>query len=330
MLTVVRPEIFWHNLMVRVNTYNNVTAGSEWTMEGTNPDTVGMATISLVNLPTLSGPILYSNSGYSNITFNPTDRIALLYQSPDDLDIKIQTGDSHLYKTVQNIVGNGSYSIDMSDARQTENHQVSFPLSAANYDAQLFGYKNEDYDSPIPILSDHLISDGLAVDKINLHYPPAVFSGFHTKLMLQEQYTSEDTWFYHTEGVIPGEFVKINAGILAMQPQTGSLTLQTNGNFDMVTAQWEFIDHALMFYEWQVFAPDSAQKIILPEIPPAFRKMFPTISLDSLTFQYAEITDFYSLSSYTELTRTVFNPLQPEQMDRLDASSLRKTFNAVH
>jgi hypothetical protein len=327
MVTVVNAETFWHNFKVNINTYTNVAKGSEWTLQGTKPDTIGNARITLENLPTLSGPILYSNSGYHNLTFDPLDRTLLLYKLPDDLYIKIETAGGQLYKYFKDFLQTGNHTINMSNALQPESHPVSFPMQVENYEAELFGYKDADYDSPVPILADYLISDGLAVDSIHLHYPPSIFAGFHTKLMLQETYSSDDTWFFHTEGGIPNEFVKINADILSMQPKKGSMTIQTSGTFDMVAAHWEFVDYSLLFYEWQVFTSDSTSTVLLPEIAPAFKRMFSSISLDSLTFQYAELTDLQNLGSYNELINKLFDPVHPQQMDRFDASILRKNFS---
>jgi hypothetical protein len=328
MVTVVNSEIYWHNLMVHINTYTNVAKGTEWTIKGTKPDTVGMATISPVKLPTLSGPILYSNSGYSNTTFNSLDCIALLYKSPDDLYVKIQTPGGQFYKIVTDIVRNGKYTIDMSDAIQAESHAISFSVSAENYEAELYGYKDANYDSPVPILAENLISDGLPVNSVNLYYPPSIFAGFHTMLMLQETYASDVTWYYHTEGIIPDEFRKIDANILSMQPKTGGLMIQSSGTYNMVGAHWEFVDHALVFYEWQLFTPDTTRTMVIPEIAPAFKRMFPSISLDSLNFQYAELTDFQNLESYDELINKLFDPAHPSQMDRFDASIIRKIFTS--
>jgi hypothetical protein len=325
MVTFVNAETFWHNFMVHINTYTNVAKGSEWTIQGTRPDTIGNAHVTLKNMPTLSGPILYSNSGYHNLTFDPLDRTLLLYKSPDDLYVKIQTPGGQLYKYLQDFLRTGSYTVTMSNALTPESHSVSFPMQAENYEAELFGYKDADYDSPVPVLADYLISDGFAADSIQLYYPPLIFSGFHSKFMLQETYSSDATWFYNTEGAIPDEFVKINAGILSMLPTTGRLKIQTSGTYDMVGAHWEFVDHTLLFYEWQVYAPDTTSTIILPEIAPAFKRMYPTISLDSLLFQYAEVTDLQNLASYNELISKLFDPAHPTQMDRYDASSLRKS-----
>lgn len=328
MVTVVNAETYWHNFLVHINTYTNVAKGTEWTLRGVKPDTIGNAHVTLENMPTLSGPILYSNSGYHNLTFEPLDRTLLLYKSPDDLYIKIQTPGGQLYNYIKDFLGTGSYTVNMSAALQPERQTVSFPMQAENYEAELFGYKDADYDSPLPILVDKIISDGFSTNSIDLYYPPSIFTGFHTKLMLQENYESEATWFYNTEGTIPDEFIKINADILSMEPEKGSVKLQTSGTFDMVAAHWQFVDQTLLFYEWQVYAPDTTRKIILPQIPPAFMRMFPTLSLDSLKFQYAELTDLQTLASYNELIHKLFDPAHPTQMDRYDATSLRKTVNS--
>jgi len=327
MVTIVNAETFWHNFMVHINTYTNVAKGTEWTLRGIKPDTIGNAHVTLENLPTLSGPILYSNSGYHNLTFEPLDRTLLLYKSPDDLYVKIQTPGGQLYNYAKDLLVTGNYTVNMSTAVQPERHTVSFPMQAENYEAELFGYKDADYDSPLPILADEIISDGFSTDSIHLYYPTSLFAGFHTKLMLQENYASDATWFYNTEGAIPGEFIKINADILSMEPEKGRLKIQTGGTFDMVAAHWQFVDHALLFYEWQVYTPDTTKTITLPQIPPAFIRMFPTLSLDSLIFQYAELTDLQTLASYSELINKLFDPAHPTQLDRYDAAVLRKTYN---
>jgi hypothetical protein len=326
MVTVVNSEITWHNFTVHINTYTNVSRGSVWTIQGNRPDTIGSAHISLEYLPTLTGPILYSTSGYHDLTFDPSDKTLLLYKLPDDLYIKFQTQGGQLYKYLKDLLRTGSYAINLSNAQPPESQSVSFPMQAENYEAELFGYEDGNYDSPIPVLADYLISDGLPTDSIHLYYPPSIFAGYHTKLMLQETYSSAASWFYNTEGAIPNSFIKINADISSMQPKKGSLGIQTSGTFDMIAAHWQFVDQALLFYEWQVYTPDTTLTITLPEVPPALKRMFTTISLDSLIFQYAELMDLRNLASYNDLINKLFDPSHPTQMDRYDASTLRKSF----
>jgi len=325
MVTVVSSELYWHNLIAHINTYSSVDKGSTWTLLGTKPDTLTSSYVSLQQMPAHIGPILYAGFGYSNLTFNSENRTIWNYQVPDDLYVKIRTADGQFYKYEKDLMTGGAYSIDMSTASPTESTAVLFPMQVENYEAKLYAYPNENYASPIPMLTDYLISDGIATNSIELNYPPSLFSGFHTNIMIQETYLSELSWYFQTEGAIPNQLVKVNADIVAMESQTGKLTLQTNGSFDMVGAHWQFIDHALLFYEWQVYAPNTTQTIILPEIPSAFTRMFPTISLDSIHFQYTELTDFQNLTSYDALMNALFDPAHPTQMNRYDAASVRKT-----
>lgn len=329
MVTVVSSELFWHNLIAHINTYASVDKGAIWTLQGTIPDTLASSHITLENLPEISGPILFSGNGFYNLTFNPTNRSIWNYQVPDNLYVKIQTEVGQFYKYEENLMSGGEYIIDMSTARPTENQYVTLPFQVENYEAKVYAFQDDNYDFPIPVLADYLISDGLSTENIQLNYPPAVFSGFHTSMMIQKTYMSDVSWYCQTEGAIPDEFVTIDAEILSMEPETGKLTVQTGGSFDMVAAHWQFIDHALLFYEWQVYAPDTSTTIILPEIPDAFTTMFPSISLDSLNFQYSELTDFRDLSGYNELINKIFDPMHPVQMTRYNASTIRKSIIPV-
>jgi hypothetical protein len=325
MVTVVSSELFWHNLIAHINTYTGIDKGVIWTLQGTKPDTITSSHISLENVPVINGPILYSGSGFYNMTFNPTNRSILNYKVPDDLYVKIQTEEGHFYKFEEDLLIGGNYNIDMSNALSAESQSVTFPFQVENYEAKLYAFEDDNYDFPLPVLADYVISDGMATNAIHLNYPPGVFSGFHTGIMIQETYSSDISWFYQTEGDIPDQFLKAEAAILSTASQPGKLTVETSGSFDMVSAHWQFIDHALVFYEWQAYASDTTKTMILPEIPPAFLRMFPTISLDSINFQFAELTEFQQLDGYDVLINKLFDPLHPTQMNRYEASSVRKS-----
>lgn len=329
MVTIVSSELYWHSLIVHINTYSGIEKGSIWTLQGTKPDTITSSNITLENMPEISGPILYSGMGFSNLTFNPTNRSIWNYQSPDDLYVKIQTDTGQFYKYEKELMTGGNYSIDMSTAKITEKQIVALPLQVENYEAKVYGYKDDYYDSPIPVVAEYLISDGVTTESIFLNYPPAIFSGFHTNIMIQETYLSDYSWFYQNEGDIPNQFVKIDADIISSEPTPGKLSIQSGGSFDMIAAHWQFIDHALMFYEWQMFASDTTNTMILPEIPSSFLRMFPTISHDSLHYQYTELTEFQRLDNYNMLINRLFDPEHPTQMKRYEASSVRKTVSAA-
>lgn len=325
MVTVVSSEPYWHSLRVHINTYTQVEKGSEWTLQGSRRDTVATALVSLENVPDLSGPILYATPGYSMLTFNKTNRAMLTYESPADLYVKIRTDTGQYFRYIPDYMSFGSFTEDMSMALPTESRSVSLPMQVENYEAKIFGYTDSELNSPVPLNLDYLLSDGFITDSIQLHYPPDLFTYFQTQIMLQETYFSDLSWFQFSEGELPAEFVKVDADILEMTPHQDKLEMEGSGSFDMVTADWQFVDYALMHYEWKVYASDTSKTVLLPEITTAFRSMYPTISHDSLIFQYAELTDFQQIDSYNALLGKVFNPDSPARMDRLNAQVIRKS-----
>jgi hypothetical protein len=219
----------------------------------------------------------------------------------------------------------GDYTADMAVNLPTESKKVSFPMPVENYEAKLFGYNENDLNSSSPLILDYTLSEGFVSDSIQLNYPPDHFNYYQTQIMLQETYLSDISWFQFTEGNIPTEFVRPDAEILSMQPLQNKLRIESSGTFDLVTANWQFVDYALMHYEWKVFASDTSKTILLPEITPAFQSMYPTISHDSLRFQFTELTDFQQVESYEALLGKMFDSEKPIRMDRLDANIIRKS-----
>jgi hypothetical protein len=325
MLTVVSSEPYWHSLRVHINTYTEVEKGSDWTLQGSRRDTIATAHVSLENVPDLSGPILYATPGYYMLTFNKTNRALPTYDSPADLYVKVRTDTGQYFRYIPEYLSFGSFTADMSVALPTESRSVNFPMQVENYEAKIFGYKESDLNSPVPLILDYLLSDGFITDSIQLNYPPDLFTYYQTQIMLQETYLSDISWFQNTEGEIPSEFVKVDADILSMLPDQNKLNVESNGTFDMVTADWQFVDYALMHYEWKVFASDTSKTLLLPEITAAFQSMYPTISHDSLSFQYTELTDFQQIDSYKALLGKMFDTDIPIRMDRLDAHIIRKS-----
>jgi hypothetical protein len=325
MVTVVSSEPYWHSLRVHINTYTQVDKGSEWTLQGSRLDTVATAHVSLENVPDLSGPILYATPGYYTLTFNKTNRALLIYDSPADLYVKIRTDTGQYFKYVPDCLVFGDYTADMAVNLPTESKKVSFPMPVENFEAKLFAYNDDELDSPAPLILDYTLSEGFVSDSIQLNYPPDHFNYYQTQIMLQETYLSDISWFQFTEGNIPTEFVRPDAEILSMQPLQNKLRIESSGTFDLVTANWQFVDYALMHYEWKVFASDTSKTILLPEITPAFQSMYPTISHDSLRFQFTELTDFQQVESYEALLGKMFDSEKPIRMDRLDANIIRKS-----
>jgi hypothetical protein len=327
MVTIVNYETVMHELKIHMNTYTHVTPQSNWTIKGLKPDSTGHIVLSLVNIPLPKGEIIYSTSGFYNITFNPDLRTSMLYKSTDDLYVKVNYTTGDRFKIVSGVLPNGNYNIDMADASLTGSQSISFPFPVQNYEADIYGYKEQNFDSPIPTLTDMVISDGKTVSNIKVAYPPSFFTGFHTQLMIQETYTSDVLYYYHTDGDIPGTFKKTDASIVSMQPEKGSVKIQSTGTFDMITAHWEYVSPALEFYDWQIYGPDTTQTVTLPAIAPAFSRLFNSLAIDSLNLVYTELTDFQTLASYNEFLQKVFDPSHPQIPDRFESSSVKRNYS---
>lgn len=325
MVTVVSSEPYWHSLRVHINTYTRVEKGAEWTLKGSRMDTVATAYVSLENVPDINGPILYASPGYYTLTFNKTNRALLIYDSPADFYVKIRTDTGQYFKYVPDCLVFGDYTADMSVNMPTVSKKVLFPMPVENFEAKLFAYADADLDSPGPLILDYAMSEGFVADSLQLNFPPDLFNYFQTQIMLQETYLSDVSYFQISEGNIPSVFIRPDAEILTMQQEQNKLKIESKGTFDLVTADWQFVDYALMHYEWKVFASDTSKTVLLPEITKAFQKMYPTISHDSLRFQFTELTDFQQIESYDALMGKMFDSGKPTRMDRLAANSIRKS-----
>lgn len=325
MVTIVNYELYWHGVKVHINTYTGVLPGSEWTIRGTKPDTVGSIFLTLTNVPSPQGAILYSTSGYSNLTFNPTSRGATLYKSPDNLYIKIHQITGDICKSIPDIIPNGKYTIDMSDAVKATEKLIGLPFIALNYEADIWGYQGQDFSSPLPVMTEMVLSDGNAVNSIHVYTPPTGFAGYHSRLMIQETYTSENTYYYSVDGAIPETFVKTGASVQSMIPGSGMVRIESTGPYEMVTGQWTFDSHAFEFYDWNVFGSDSTHVITLPRISHALSTLFPSLAIDSLSYSFTELTEFKSISTYKEFIGKIFNPANPQSPDRFESSVVRKT-----
>lgn len=323
-ITVGYYEIIMHILTIHLNTYTNVAPFGEWKMTGIRPDTVGHTTVSLANLPVLDGPIIYSNAGYSNMTFSTSDQEQMLYLSPDDLYVKIKTQGGDKFKWLQNIKLSETYTIDMSDAGTTANHTISFPVNAQDYDVSLSGYKGSNYESPLSFLTDRVISDGSIINSVDLAFPPSAFSGFLTDMMIRESYTSDLQWFYHFAGVIPDQFRKIDASINSVDAVAGHASLNTSGTFMMSAVNWQFVDKDNTLFDWNIFGPDTSNVLSLPVLSPNLEKLFPNLKVDSMTYANTELRYYPNLNNYQDILRLLFDPNRTNLPADLEMRSVKK------
>ena len=323
-ITVGYYEIIMHILTIHLNTYKDVAPFGEWKMKGSRPDTVGHTTVSLTNLPVLVGPIIYSNAGYSNMTFGTSDQEQMLYLSPDDLYVKIKAQGGDKFKWQQNIKLSETYTIDMSDAGTTANHTISFPVNAQDYDVSLYGYKDTNYDSPLSVLTDRVISDGTIINNVNLAFPPSTFSGFLTDMMIRESYTSDLQWFYCVTGVIPDQFRKIDASINSVDAIAGHASLNASGTFMMSAVNWQFVDMEHTLFDWNIFGPDTAKVLSLPVLSPNIAKLFPNLKADSMAYASTELRYYPNLNNYQDILRMLFDPERTNLPADFEMRSVKK------
>ncbi|MCX6248995.1 MAG: hypothetical protein NTW10_14815 [Bacteroidetes bacterium] len=326
-ITVGYVEIIMHTLTVHLNTYTGVAPYGEWKMKGNRPDTLGNAVVSLTNLPVLTGPVIYSNSGYTNMTFKTTDKEQMMYVSPDDLYIKIMTLTGDKFKIVPGITLSGNYSVDMADAVEPANHTISFPMMVLDYDISVSGYKGANLETSIPFLTDRIISDGSLINKVDLDYPPSVFTGFITEMMIRESYTSDLQWFNHADGDIPDQFLKINAVINSVSANSGQSSINASGTFMMFVTNWQYTDKDNTLFDWNIFGPETSMAISLPSLSPNLQKSLPTLMADSMQYTSTELRFYPNLKNYQDILGVLYDKDRNRQPGDFEMRSVRK--NAV-
>jgi hypothetical protein len=323
-VTVGFLEVDMHTLIVHLNSFTGVNPNGEWKITGSRPDTLGHARVSLTNLPLLSGPVIYSNSGYSNMTFITADAEQMLYVSPDDLYIKIKTQAGERYKWVPGISLSGSYTIDMAGTTVPEFHSVTFPMNVQDYDVTLAGYKGNEYESPLAVVTDRIISDANVISNVSLAYPPSVFSGFVTDMMIRETYASDLQWFFHTDGAIPDEFVKINASINSVTASAGHASMDASGTYTMSVVGWEFQDYTGTRFDWNIAGPGTSSELTLPLVSPLLQKVFPTLNRDSMRYVGTELRFYPNLTGYPDVLDVLYGKDRLHSAGDFEMRSVRK------
>jgi len=321
MVTIVTPEMGQHKVYVKMNTYLYVSSG-DWTLTGNRTDTLGHATISLTNLPALTGPVLYSSSGFFNFTSDIISKPVMLFKAPDDLFICIHTPEGPRFKWFPGITLNGDYAIDMGSVQVPETVDITIPSEAVFFESRITGYPDGNWDSPVPFTCDMGFGDGTPVTSIPVSYPQSIFAGFHTELMVQESWESPATWYYHVDGAIPAAFKKINATVNQMQATTGRLYLQTDGQFEVTEATWGYSGLNKPDFEWNFLGPDTLSLILIPELPPKFRTTYPDLSIDSLSIRSVHLMHFAQPVTYDGFLDLILKSSHPDPLQRLETSSV--------
>jgi len=322
MVTIVAPEMGAHRVNVYLTTYLYPTA-TTWNLSGSRPDTVGHATITLTNLPALTGPVLYSSSGFYNFTSSVTSKNLLLYKSPDDLFIKLTTSSGTKVKWVPGIETGKQYNIDVSDAEDVAGQTIGLPGPAVSYEARISGYTGAGFDSPIPYTAAIEIGGSAPVTEIPVSVPPQPFTGFHTDIRIAETWESPATYCYRTDGAVPSAFKKINASVTSVEPATASVRIGKTGENELTVAYWMYSGTPEQpDFRWRIFGPDTVSLFTIPKLSPQFKKLYPELIRDSLVFQSVSLLHFIQPITYDGFLEKLLVSGEPDAEQRIETSSV--------
>ncbi len=325
-VTIAKWEPDMHNFLVSVNTYLNVYP-SEWTIRGNRPVSDGDATVTLANIPAHSGPILYSTSGYSNLTFITSNSKNPVYRTPDDLYIRLITQGGQLYKWEHGVIAGNTYETDLSSMGQSQLRAVTFPFQAQDFKAIVEGNRDTSDISALSQVTDEQIGDGTAVNSVMLGFPANVFQNFHTYIELIESWASPLTYSYSKEGQIPQAFIKTNAMINLFQTTGSSARFAGSGIYSVSKVRWNFQDTARLAFDWIVYGPDTLSTVKLPLLPPSMTSMFPTLAPDSLKLYQIELIHYPAIKSWNDFLEMSFSPSTPGRIKRFESSAVRMQIN---
>jgi len=320
-VTSVKYDPYWHSFNIVIETYTRISS-SEWTLKGYRADTAGKVRPVYVNIPAHSDAILISSSGYSNLTSSLEPIPIQLYKTPDEIYFGIPTVQGMMYKWFSNVHANTTDTFDLSNPEPSARKNIAFPFTAQYYECRVQGFPDGNFNSPIPFLVDELLSDGQPANNFFAYFPPARFQGFHTEIMALENWTSGQSWLYHTDGEIPSDFRKIQASLTSFVSTQNSLSLKTSGTLDAVSGTWKFENPYQGKVEWTVFGPDTTTFLQLPAVAPSLNAMFPWFSRDSLTFEKTELIDLLNIQGYIPMVSVLFNPSAPSSPERQETSKL--------
>ena len=323
-VTMVKPEPYFHSFNISVETYTYIRP-SEWTLKGYRADSVGKVNPVYQNVPAHTDAMLISSSGYSNLTFNPGTIPFPLYKSPDDIYFLIPTADGMRYKIFSGVLANTTDTFDLSSLRVPGKNTITFPGPVQYYECRIQGFKDAGYNSPIPHMVDEILGSGSVVSNFDVYYPPSEFQGYHTEIQAIEDYSSQQTWYYHVDGPIPAAFRKISASLNSMVPTNTSLQLRASGELDAVSATWELFRPYQGIIDWTIYGPDTTTFMQLPQLAPSLSNLLPWLSRDSFSFYRTGLTDLVNCQGYDQVIRVLFDPLHPSNIDRQECSSLSIT-----
>jgi hypothetical protein len=322
MVTIVKYDLYWHNLLIQMNTYQDVTPG-EWTIAGIDKDTIGQSTVTLNSIPEHSGLILYSNQGYNNFTTSTNPQTCRIYTTPDDFYVKMNTKDAgQRFKWLSGFATGNQYTLDLSSMEVPDSMTVTFPFAAGYFEARLWGFADENYELSKAFMFDLILASLQPQDKVSLHYPPGRYSNHRTNLMIRESFLINTVYYSNTIGEIPASFSQIDAAIIRVQQLGKLITLQASGQYDASRCKLYFASQANEIFEWYIYSPSGQDNIITPDISPILSQIFPSVDTADFQLKNIELIDLHYLSSYQEMLDALFNNQAPRNIEQLNTSSV--------
>jgi len=317
-LTIVTWEPSMHNFEVKLQSYLQV-ATTEWTLKGFRPDTLGHVTINLSGIPN-SSLVMYSNSGYSNLTTINSNVRNLSYLDPDVLLVKTENYNQK-YLWVDDIKPGNLYNLDFSNAEMPVLDTIL--IAGQYYEARIWGFRESDQNQQFPIMTNYSLGNIPVENKIVVAAFPQYFNEYTTELKLVENWSSATSYTTRTHGPIPKEFKKCYAGLQSFADKShGTVELVTTGTYTTGIVNWQFYGHNNQIFTWDLAGNDTTKHFQLPDISPMLKQTFPTLSLDSLYFHHLQLDNYPDITGYENLLTKLFNPAEPAAVSSLNVSTL--------
>jgi len=324
MVTIVRYDLYWHSLLIRMNTFQGVSP-SEWAIRGMEPDTIGKATVEFTSIPEFSGLVLYSNQGYYNYTTSTNPQTCMIYDAQDDFYLKMKTDvNGPRFKWMDGFTAGSHYVLDLESMEIPNSTTIPFPFEAGYYEGRLWGFGDNSFDLGKAFLFDLVLAGIEPKNEIILNYPSGRYENYRTNIMIRESFFNNALYFFNTTGAIPSALPLIDADITGAQMSENEIILLANGNFETQKAFLYFMSANNEIFEWNIYAPSSAEKIYIPDLSPLLGATFPSIDTADFVLKNTELIDFHELNSFREMLQVMFDKNNPLNLDQLDYSSVSR------
>jgi hypothetical protein len=322
MVTIARYDLYWHSLLIQMNTFQAVTS-SEWTIEGGLENSIGQATVNTVSVPEFKGLILYSNQGYSNYTSSTNPQTCTIFAPDDDFYLKLNTiADGFRYKWLEGFSAGMNYDLDLSVLEIPASTTVPLPFTPVYYEGRLWGFADDKYTFSRAFLFDLLLAGVQPQDQLIFNFPPGRYSHYRTLMMIRESYQDKTIYYHNSIGDIPTEFRLAGASLTGAQYAGNENVLSGSGTFDMQKAQLYHYNSNNEIYEWNLHAPPGAASIVVPELSPLLVATFPAIDTAIFRLKDSELFDFEDVTGYYDLLNVVFDKNKPRHFDQLGHSTV--------